>query len=101
MGLVRATVTVPKFNGEVATGRSSIKTIVSRVRNEPVLAALQRISGKDFGYDQEAWLTWWERAGQALTLQQDRVRGRVDRSATDQKLPVKIAQERKERASGE
>ena len=94
MGLVRATTQVPKFSDEIVTGRATLRTITSRVRNEPVLAALQKITGKDYGYDHEAWRTWWEQAGQALALQQDRSRLKTDRSTVNQKIPKKIAQEK-------
>lgn len=36
------------------------RLVVSEVRNEPVLATLRKLTGKDFGYDKAAWQQWWD-----------------------------------------
>jgi hypothetical protein len=35
-------------------------TIRGDVKNEPVLKALKRLTGQDFGYNKRSWQVWWQ-----------------------------------------
>lgn len=46
--------------------RPSLRTIETIQRNEPVLTALRELTGKDFEFDAEAWIAWWEKEGRKI-----------------------------------
>jgi hypothetical protein len=62
------------------------------MRHEPVLVALRQLSGRDFGYDVEAWRKWWDAEGRrqfgdpedfsAVEKRAVKQAGRADREAT-------------------
>ena len=43
-----------------------MRSVTSLVRHEPVLLALKQMSGRDFGFDQQAWRRWWDADGRQL-----------------------------------
>ena len=72
-------VDVPDWSRPVLTGvrtvrlsRPRLKAVKVKAKNEPVLAALRKLSGEDFGYDRAAWLRWWGRAGFRMARDQEK-----------------------------
>ena len=43
-----------------------MSSVTSLVRHQPVLLALKQMSGRDFGFDQQAWRSWWDVDGRQL-----------------------------------
>jgi hypothetical protein len=59
--------------GGLLLGRSlpQLTAVTSRVRNEPVLAALRKLTGEDHGYDVAAWRRWWDQTGRHIALERE------------------------------
>ena len=66
-----------------------VKTIRSEMQNEPVLASLRHLSGKDYGFRKEAWRHWWREDGQAVAKEEERTRPRPTRDAGGEANPTK------------
>lgn len=56
-----AIVTPPPFQGR----QTRTVTIKGDVKNSAVLAALKKITGQDFGYDERRWQVWYQTEGQS------------------------------------
>ena len=46
--------------------KPELRSVVSLYQHEPVLVALRRLTGKDYGYDQDAWWRWLLTGGAEL-----------------------------------
>ncbi|RMG32472.1 MAG: hypothetical protein D6725_17570 [Planctomycetota bacterium] len=49
--------------------KTRVVTVVRSVKNPSVREALQKLTGQDYGYDEQAWRQWWLREKQVLAPQ--------------------------------
>lgn len=43
-----------------------VRTVEALMQHEPVRVSLRHLTGRDFGYDQDAWRRWWDADGRQL-----------------------------------